>query len=165
VRGYAELMPDDHQGVLVIGIGTAYRNDDSAGLVAAQRLREVAPGAVRIIEHEGEGVALIDLLAGSEAAILIDATRSGTGAGTVQRFDAHADPLPAQMFRHSTHAFGVASALELARVLHRLPPQLIVYGIEGRDFAAGTRLSHEIEEALPGLVERVIREIRNLRSP
>jgi hydrogenase maturation protease len=145
--------------VVVIGIGTAYRNDDSAGLIAAQRLRELSLPPTHIVEHEGEGTALLDLMAGSQAAILIDATSSGSPVGTIQRFDARESPLPAQIFRHSTHAFGVASAVELARALDRLPARVVLFGIEGRDFAAGMRLSREVELALPNLIKRVAEEV------
>jgi hydrogenase maturation protease len=158
------MAPDEHQGVLVIGIGTAYRNDDSAGLLAAQRLREGALPGVNVIEHESEGVSLLDLMAGWQAVILIDATSSGAAAGTVQRFDAHQSPLPAQMFRHSTHAFGVAGAIELGRALDRLPARLVVFGIEGRDFRAGVQLSREVKSSLPSLLESVVKEVQNLRG-
>jgi len=157
------MLPDDRATVLVIGIGNRYRNDDSAGLLAAQLVRARALPAVKVIEHESEGAALVDLLAGAEAAILIDAVRSGTARGTIQRFDVCDGPLPAEAFRHSTHAFDVASALELARALSSLPPRVIVYGIEGGNFGAGTRISAEIAAALPELVERVISEVENLQ--
>ena len=156
-------MLEQDLGVLVVGIGTAYRNDDSAGLIAAERLRELSLPGASIIEHESEGVALLDFMAGWQCVILIDATSSGAPGGTLQRLDARAAPVPAQMFRHSTHAFGLASAIELGRALDRLPPRLVVYGIEGRDFAAGTRLSDEVEARLPELIERVVEEVRSLR--
>jgi hydrogenase maturation protease len=157
-------MPrEDQPGVVVIGVGNPYRNDDSAGLVAARRLRELALPAVQVFEHESEGVALIELLAGAAAAILIDAASSGGTAGTIQRIDARTGPVPAQMFRHSTHAFDIAGAIELARALNQLPLRVVVFGIEGANFEAGTELSGEVEAALPVLVARVIQQIQDFR--
>ena len=46
---------------------------------------------------------------------------------------------PPASFRSSTHAFGVGDAVELARALGRLPRRVVVYGVEGADFAAGAR--------------------------
>jgi hydrogenase maturation protease len=155
-------MPREEHAVVVIGVGNSYRNDDAAGIVAVQRLRALAPPGIGLVEHENEGVALIDHLAGSQAGILIDATRAGSPAGTIRRFDAHDGPLPATIFRHSTHAFGVANVVELARSLNQLPARLVVYGIEGRDFGAGSQLSPEVREALPILVERVLEETLEL---
>ncbi|CAN5525558.1 MBL fold metallo-hydrolase [soil metagenome] len=43
----------------------------------------------------------------------------------------------------------------LGRALDQLPPRLILYGIEGRDFHAGEKLSPEIDAAVDKLVRRV----------
>jgi hydrogenase maturation protease len=53
--------------------------------------------------------------------------------------------------RSSTHAFGVPDAIELARVLDRLPARLEVYAIEGASFAAGDRLSPAVDQAVEQL--------------
>src|ERR1039457_2451863 len=50
-------------------------------------------------------------------------------------------------YRCSTHAFGVAEAVQLARVLERLPRRLLIYGIEGRRFDLGSAPSVEVVEA------------------
>src|SRR3954452_13627171 len=52
--------------------------------------------------------------------------------------EAAKQPIPRTMFNCSTHDLGVAEAIELARAFGKLPPRLIVYGIEGRDFDEGT---------------------------
>ena len=90
--------------------------------------------------------------------LLIDATRSGSPPGTIHRFDAHAEPLPSRFFHYSTHAFSVAEAVELARALDQLPPQLIVYGIEGKNYTAGEGLSPEVETAGAAVVARVLQD-------
>jgi Ni,Fe-hydrogenase maturation factor len=54
----------------------------------------------------------------------------------------------------------VAEAVELARALKRLPPRLVVYGIEGRSFSAGVELSAEVEQAAAVVVARVLDEMR-----
>ncbi len=64
--------------------------------------------------------------------------RSAAPAGTVRRFDAIAEPLPAGAFALSSHALGLAWAVQMGRTLGRLPPALTVIGIEiaGTDFGA-----------------------------
>ncbi len=145
--------------VLVIGIGNAYRSDDAAGLIAVRRVKQKASVSCVIVEHSGEGAALMELWKGANHVLVIDAVRSGAAPGTVTRFDATLHPLPAAMFQHSSHAFSVVEAIELARTLNQLPGQLIIYGIEGQRFEAGTDLSAAVELALPNLVERVLREL------
>ncbi len=153
---------------LVVGIGNAARADDAAGLVAARRVREMLaacpdmaePGRVAVVEHDGEGTNLVTLWEGHETVILIDAVSSGAPPGSILRFDACSQPIPPQIRACSTHAFGVAEAVELARALGRLPPRLIVYGIEGRSFSAGAAMSAEVEAALAVVAERVLVDAR-----
>jgi len=133
----------------VIGLGNAARGDDAAGLLAAR--------AVGGVELEGDPSALLDLLDGAPAATLVDAVASGAAPGTVHRFDASAEPLPASLRSStSTHAIGLADALELARALGRLPRRVIVYGIEGAAFAAGDAVTPAVARA----VEHVAAELR-----
>jgi len=145
---------------LVIGLGNEYRRDDAVGLVVARRLREAAPESVLVLEETGEGASLLESWQDADTVILIDAVQSGAAPGTVHRLDARARPIAREFFRFSTHAFGLAEAVELARALGRLPPRLIVYGVEGKSFEAGVGLSPEVEAAAQVAVERVLGELR-----
>jgi hydrogenase maturation protease len=69
--------------------------------------------------------------------------------------------LPARVFRSSTHAFGVGDAVELSRALGRLPGRLVVYGVDGSDFAAGAALSGPVETAVDGVVEAILRDLED----
>jgi hydrogenase maturation protease len=141
----------------VIAFGNAYRSDDAAGLVVAKRLRE---RGVEAVELEGEPVALLDIFEGCEAAVLIDTVRSDAAPGTVRRFDLGDARLPEQLRgASSTHLVGVGEAIELARALDRLPPRVILFGVEGERFEAGTRLSTAVEAAVEPLVELVLAEL------
>ena len=133
---------------MVIGVGNAARGDDAAGVIAARRLGG--------IEHEGDPVALLDVWRGAATVIVIDAVSSGAPPGTVHRFDATAAPLPTQLRgSSSTHALGLAEAIELGRTLGQLPARLIVYGIEGERFEAGAELTPAVAAAIEAVVEAV----------
>lgn len=143
----------------VIGIGNDYRQDDAAGRIVARRLKTWAPPGTEILEETGEGTALLETWRGAKDVFLIDAVQSGAPPGTLHRIDVSTQPLPASLFRHSTHAFGIAEAVELARVLHQLPPRLIIYGIEGERFDAGVGLSPAVEKAVAEVEARLRQEI------
>ena len=147
--------------VVVIGLGNPYRRDDAEGLVVAQRLRPKAPSHVTVMEQEGEPTALLETWKDAHTVVLIDAVFSGAKAGTIHRLDAQAGAIPQELFRYSTHAVSVAEAIELARALDWLPPELVVYGIEGKDFSAGVGLSPEVEGRVAELTERVLQELRD----
>ncbi len=148
--------------VLVMGIGNAYRSDDGVGLLAVRRLKEQSSNSFGTLEHNGEGADLMNCWEGADAVIVLDAVRSSAKPGTLHRWDAGLRPLPAMAFRGSSHAFSLAEAIEMARVLGRLPQRLIVYGVEGREFSAGTRPSPEVQAAVSYLVERVLQEVQQL---
>jgi hydrogenase maturation protease len=148
--------------LLIIGIGNPFRSDDAAGVVLARLLRERVPPGVRIIEETGEGAALLDAWRDAAAVILVDAVHSGAPPGTLHRFDLRGQEIPRQFFRFSTHAFGIAEAVELARALDRLPPRLIFHGIEGKEFASGEGLSPGVERALSSALERTLEDVRAL---
>jgi hydrogenase maturation protease len=92
----------------------------------------------------------------------VDAVESGAAPGTLHRFDAGAGPIPAGVFRSSTHAFGVGDAVELARVLGRLPGRVVVYGVEGGEFAAGEGLTAPVEAAVEPAAQAVLDNLERL---
>jgi len=136
----------------VIGIGNAWRRDDGAGVAVAEALGGPCTD---------DPSRLLDLWAEAEHAIVVDAAASGAPPGTIRRFDAAAAPLPAGVAR-STHAFGVADAVELARTLGRLPHRLEVYTIEGANFTVGAGLSTAVARAVNELTRRVGAQVRPL---
>ena len=79
-----------------------------------------------MLVHEGEPIDLLDRWEGAGEVIVVDAVRSGAPAGTVHRLDRAGRADPAAL-RGSTHAFGLAETIELARALDRLPQRLTVY--------------------------------------
>lgn len=55
--------------------------------------------------------------------------------------------------------FSMAEAVELARVLRRLPPRLIIYGIEGESFEMAVGLSARVEWAVETVVTEVVNQL------
>ena len=147
---------------MIIGVGNSDRGDDAAGWLAARRLRSLGLDAR---EHSGEGVALLEAWTGAGRVILIDAVVTGAPPGTITVWDARNAPLQREAFRCSTHAFGVAEGVELARTLDRLPASLTIYGIEAQQFQPGAELSPAVSGAIEKLVERIAREVARCTNP
>ena len=151
-------MTTTHFNSMMIGIGNPFRSDDRAGLEIVRLLQGKTPPDMKCAEETGDGAELLDAWKGADCVILIDAIQSGAPPATVYRFDARTESLPTWFSHASTHTFGVAEAIELARHMEELPPKLIVYGIEGLDFSPGTELSPEVAEALPAISRLILRE-------
>jgi hydrogenase maturation protease len=144
--------------LLIVGCGNPLRGDDGVGLVIARALRRKLGSAATVCEHRGAGTALLDLWQGAHAIILVDAAESGVPPGDYARFDAVAAPLPANLRSCSTHAFGVAAAVELGRTLNTLPATLIVYAVYGEEFAYSMGLSRNAKGAVRHAIAAIMRE-------
>jgi hydrogenase maturation protease len=134
--------------ILVIGVGNPYRGDDAVGVVFARQFRRCARRCVTIIEQDGEPTSLMAAWEGYDAVIVADCAYAPATRRRVHRFEAHLAALPVGVFGISTHGFGVAEAVELARATNRLPSRLLVYGICGERFEHGEPLSPEAESAV-----------------
>lgn len=100
---------------------------------------------------------LIELWEGEPDVTVIDAMVSGAEPGTITRFNGLSDRVPAGSFP-STHSFGLAESLELARLLGRLPARLTIYGIEASSFGHGEPLSPVVREAVETLAAALTEE-------
>lgn len=148
--------------VLCIGVGNELRGDDVVGRLAVRLLRYQSLPDTTFIEATGEGVALMEAWAGADAVFLIDAVSAGQPSGTIYRFLAHSQALPAQFFSYSTHAFSVAEAVEMARALGQLPAHFVIYGIEGENFTAGASITLSVEKAVHEVIRQISAEIQAL---
>jgi hydrogenase maturation protease len=173
----------------IIGVGQEWRGDDAAGLLVARYLKQLVepqncrggpacpppggrtPGCAPttntlvILENSGSVSDLLVAWQESEAVILADAVRGGGRPGEIYRFPVHERPLPAELFpATSTHAWGVAQAVALSRVLGALPPYLVIYGIEGRDFGPGREVTPEVARAVPEAARQIRQEIEHYLS-
>ena len=144
--------------VLVIGLGHPDRGDDAVGMIVAERLAQRAPAGLTVLTL-GETARLLDVIDGTDAVVIVDAALSGAPPGTIHRFDAHAAALPETMFAMSTHAIGLAGAIELARTLGELPARCIVFAIEGASFDLGRPPTPQVAAAIDEVMARVLDEI------
>ena len=144
----------------LIGVGNEFRDDDALGICVVRELRRRNPGLSKVLEASGEGSALMEAWSGAERVVIVDAVFSGNDPGTIYRFDASAEEIPRGLFHYSTHAFGVAEAVEVARRLGKLPRHLVLYGIEGKAFGTGVGLSDPVLKSIPELIGMIEEEIQ-----
>ena len=137
---------------VIFGCGTPIRGDDAAGLRVAQRLRSLGIDAR---DHSGDGLALLEAWRGLDSVILIDAVVTGRPPGEISVWDGGGAPVSGDLRRASSHFFGLAEAIQLARILGRLPSRLTLYGIEASRFDAGSPPSLPVEAAIERLALRI----------
>jgi len=151
-------------GVVVIGVGNRYRGDDGAGPAVLDALAtgSTAPG-VRLVELDGEPARVVDAWSGADLAIVVDAVRSDdTPPGTVRRVEVGADVGvlgDSSSTTGGSHALGVGTAAALGRALDRMPLRLVVFAVEGANFAHGETLSEPVRRAVTQVMTRIAVEI------
>lgn len=156
---------DDDSTIYVVGIGNEYRRDDGIGIHIARKLKKLNLPNLQITDNIKDAIELIELWKNKKHVIVIDAVSSASDPGMIYRFDASKKQLPAKYFRHSTHNFSVAEAVELSKKLTSLPARLIIYGIEGKDFSEGVRLSNEIQKVAEYVLDMILQEAKPSFQP
>ena len=135
---------------LVIGLGNPLRGDDSAGQRAAELLYHcLEPGAADIRLCHQLTPELAEPLSRASLAVFVDARDGGEPGDICARC--------VECFgetRH-THFLTPGALLLLAKTLYGSAPHAWLVTVSAAQFEFGAALSPEVEQALPGLVDRV----------
>jgi len=143
---------------VVVGIGNEYREDDGVGLVVVAEIERRGLPNVRVVSTDGEPSRMIEAWSGADVAVVVDAVRlTDPTPGRVHRM--LVDDLPGHVSAASSHGLGVPEAVELARVLDRLPGRLVLYTVEVAETGFGVGLSDPVAAAVGDLVDTVLREL------
>jgi hydrogenase maturation protease len=140
---------------LVLGLGNDLAGDDAIGVLAARSLRDELDGAADVAESSASGLALIEVLAGYDRAVIVDSIRTGRHApGTIVEM---ALEEVGRVVAPSLHHAGLAELAAVAgRLGLRFPARTRVLAVEVVDpYTLGAGLTPPVEAALPALVDRV----------
>lgn len=153
--------------IVLVGLGQSLRSDDAFGLIAVQLWQEKFPlsakhPSIRVEISQLPGLALIDLISGADAAIIVDAVNSGSPPGTIHI--ATLNELSAFAEGSSTaHGWGVAETLALGLKLspESLPAEIFLIGVEGESFDPGEGLSTIVAGKLPTIADLIEAKIQD----
>jgi len=152
-------------GILILGVGNLLRRDEGVGVHVVQRLQQLRlPKGVQVIDGGTAGMGLLDLLEGYERAVIIDAADMGLEPGSVVKFRPEAVQFYSPDLRLSLHSVDVGSVLELARLLGKKLPELVIIGVQPKDTGWGTDLSIEVLAEMRHIVDLVLEEIGYCRT-
>ena len=148
--------------VLVACLGNPDRGDDGLGAAVARQLETALPGNATLIERRGDMLELIGGFKDFDALVCVDASAPMGFPGRIRRIDVANGELRAELAATSTHGFGLADAIALARTLNGAPENIVVYAVEGRRFEAGAAMSPEVAAAACEAARQVIEEVKRL---
>ncbi|MBN2417159.1 hydrogenase maturation protease [bacterium] len=145
--------------ILILGLGNTILSDDGVGIYVARLIREEVPeSCAAVAEASLGGLELLDLMAGYDKVILIDAMVLPDGPpGTVERVNADDLEGGSAMARHQ---IPFAEALELAvRLNMDVPDDIVIYGIRVTDtMTFSEECTPAVRNAIPGIAARIIRD-------
>ena len=143
----------------MLGLGNPDRGDDGVGALVVKRLEGRLPAGVVLATRRGDMLALIEDWAGFDAVLCVDAAAPRGRPGRVERLEPGRGDLMPQTPATSSHALGLAEAVELASALSIAPRELIVYAIEGGDFETGSGMTAAVAAAAQAVAEAIIDEV------
>jgi hydrogenase maturation protease len=152
----AKDLSNDRWPMVVVGVGSPF-GDDQAGWRLIETLERRPHLPARLIQVD-EPTKLLDALDGCRKLIIVDACRGVCQIGAVTRLK-WPDPRIAKQHSHSTHGVGVGDALRLAEQLWRLPPDVVIYGIEVGDCEPGREICQEVLQAVAKLESFIFAEL------
>jgi hydrogenase maturation protease len=151
---------DGHVNTLIVGIGNEYRNDDVAGMYTARLLNGLKLPRTHVRELHYDISELLHVWMSYRSVIIIDAVSSGAKPGSIHRFNlAQGQPTEADVLRTS-HSIGFSKLIELSRTINRIPEQIVLYGIEGKNFDHGITLSKEVATGAKKLAREIARMVK-----
>ncbi len=152
---------------VVIGVGNPYRRDDGVGPAVLVGLRAHGVNETVLASSFGETAELIELWDGAGLAIVVDAIRVAGGVtarpGRVHRLVVHERPTE-RIRPASSHGLDFGEAVELARVLGRLPEKLVLYAVEAAEVGHGQGLSPAVALAAIQVVDDIGRDLAVARG-
>ena len=146
---------------LVLGLGNPILSDDGVGFYVAEELKNRLDGLdVSIEQASTGGLSILDLLAGYDKAIIIDAVKTGRAkAGQVGRLKPEA--FSATLHASSPHDLNFVTALELGRKLGMaLPEEIDIVTVEVEDVTTfSEKCTPKVEKAKHIAVNTVMQEL------
>ena len=149
---------------LVLGLGNEYAGDDAVGVLAVRALRGELAGDADVVESAASGLALLEVFAGYDRAVVVDSIRTGRSpAGTILEAGL------AELGRAIAPSLHQAGIPELAAVARRLgmgfPDRTRVLAVEvAGPLMFGAPLSEPVAAAIAPLARRVLEQVKRWAS-
>ena len=146
---------------LVLGVGNPILSDDGVGIHIARELKKRNLKGLVIDELAASGLELLDVIRGYDKVVIIDAIQTKNGRPGDLHILEERD-FEKSIHGSSPHGINIATALALGRKLvpEDMPKEVVFFAIEAKDLVnVCERLTPEVEKAIPGIVDRVAREL------
>ncbi len=147
---------------IVLGIGNTLNRDEGLGVHALQALEQrlgERTGELELLDGGTLGLNLLMIVEDADYLLVLDAVNVGKAPGTVAELAKEEIPLFNEI-KMSEHQITFQEVLALASIRGYLPEHLHLVGAQPDDMSIGVGLSSTIESAMPEILERAERVLR-----
>jgi hydrogenase maturation protease len=146
---------------IILGLGNLLFSDDAVGLLVARAIKcRITDSTVTVAEVTVAGLDVLDIIAGYEKAIIVDAVQTSQNQpGTIYRFEL--DQLSA-IKEGCPHNIDFLTSIMLAKQLGlAVPAEIVVFGIEAENVTdLNEGCTPLVNAAIPDCVDWILDELK-----
>jgi hydrogenase maturation protease len=146
--------------ILIAGIGNLLFTDEGIGVHVIRELsKRELPEEIELADLGTTTFELIRFMEGKDKVVIVDAIVSNQTPGIIFKLTQDDLKSTQDKFSASLHQFGIVEALRSA-ALSGNQPEVVIFGITPKDYQSlGTELTSELKEAIPKIVDVILKEI------
>ncbi len=144
----------DGKRILIIGVGNLLLGDEGVGVHIVEKLMKMSlPSGVEVVDGGTGGISILNLMEDADKVIIVDAVLGGGAPGEI--YVVEKDRLiNGKVKFFSLHELDLQSALMIGKELGKLPPELVLVGVEPKNYEEFSMdLSPEVRAAVPNVIK------------
>ncbi|OEH92814.1 HyaD/HybD family hydrogenase maturation endopeptidase [Bacillus solimangrovi] len=162
-----EIIPNKKlvKKITVLGIGNTLYSDEGLGVHIIPELERALCefDNVEILEGATEGIRLLEPIEQCDLLIIIDAINAGKEPGTL--IVLRDDEIPSYFgIKMSIHQLGFQEVLQAAKLLERMPEEMVMFGLQPHSLQFGIGLTEKIQDCIPTLIKEIKQQIHIWRE-
>lgn len=139
--------------------------DEGVGVRCVEYLRgSCLNEEIKLVDGATLGFDLLEEIKGFEKVVIVDAIDMGKEPGYVASFDAEQILSLSSSNKFSLHEISLIDVIQVGKRIGYNFKNVRIVGIQPGEVSWGDSLSEIVEEKLPALAERVLKEIDNQRG-
>ena len=164
------MTPELEKQILVAGVGNAWLQDDAFGGECARRLEaRGVPSGVTVMDFGTGGLDLAyEVMRGSDALVILDASRQGGEPGTLSVMEAEREDFPDAIEDGENidpHGMDPKTMLRFVKAVGGWPGKVVIIACEpGEVDEVGMGLTPKVEAAMEQALALVLETIEELRT-
>jgi len=144
----------------VISLGNELRGDDSIGPVVVNELRTMnLADPVTLIDAGADAFTVLEHLMADDPILLVDCAQMGKQPGEIVKFNVDHSNIKSFDKSISLHGFSFGEVFKMAEQFGPIPNCSII-GVEPKTIEFGQKLSDEVKQSLPSIINMVIEEAK-----